>query len=89
MIDYKYMEENKKPLSLLEKMKQKAMGQKSYGGGFVEEEAKVGARACPNCGAGRAKQDGLTYCAYCGFEFLSVKLSDGINIKKDDNSQPI
>jgi uncharacterized Zn finger protein (UPF0148 family) len=41
---------------------------------------------CPNCGAGRAKQDGLTHCAYCGHEFLSVKLTDGIFIKKEDNS---
>lgn len=81
------MEENKKPLSLLEKMKQKAMEQKSYGGEFVEEAAKVNTRSCINCGAGRAKQDGLTHCAYCGFEFLSVKITDGIYIKKEDNSQ--
>lgn len=80
------MGEEKKPLSLLERMKQKALEQKSYGGEFVEESAKVNARVCPNCGAGRAAQDGLTYCAYCGFEFLSVKLTDGINIKKEDNS---
>jgi uncharacterized Zn finger protein (UPF0148 family) len=80
------MGEEKKPLSLLERMKQKALEQKSYGGEFVEESAKVNARACPNCGAGRAVQDGLTHCAYCGFEFLSVKLTDGINIKKQDNS---
>ncbi len=80
------MGEEKKPLSLLERMKQKALEQKSYGGEFVEESAKVNARVCPNCGAGRAVQEGLTYCAYCGFEFLSVKLTDGINIKKEDNS---
>lgn len=80
------MSENKKPLSILEKMKQKAKEQKPYGGDFVEENAKVNTRTCPNCGAGRAKKDGLTHCAYCGFEFLSVKLSDGINLKKEDNS---
>ncbi len=83
------MNENKKTLSLLERMKQKAVEQKSYGGDFVEESAKVNARTCPNCGAGRAEQDGLTHCAYCSFEFLSVKLTDGINIKKEDNSQNI
>ncbi|RZL69699.1 MAG: hypothetical protein EOO93_00815 [Pedobacter sp.] len=81
------MEEKKKTLSILEKMKLKAMEQKPYGGEFLEEDAKVNARTCSNCGAGRAKQDGLTHCAYCGFEFLSVKLSDGINIKKEDNSR--
>lgn len=81
------MEEKKKTLSILEKMKLKAMEQKPYGGEFLEEDAKVSARTCSNCGAGRAKQDGLTHCAYCGFEFLSVKLSDGINIKKEDNSR--
>jgi uncharacterized Zn finger protein (UPF0148 family) len=83
------MSENKKTLSLLERMKQKAVGQKSYGGEYIEEPAKVNARTCPNCGAGRAEQDGLTHCAYCSFEFLSVKLTDGINIKKEDNSQTI
>jgi uncharacterized Zn finger protein (UPF0148 family) len=49
-------------------------------------EAKMNAKDCPNCGAGRAKQDGLTHCAYCGFEFLNVKLTDGVYIKKEDNS---
>ena len=81
------MEENKKPLTLLEKMKQKAMEQKSYGGEFTEEAAKINAKTCPNCGAGRAEQDGITHCAYCSFEFLSVTLSDGIHIKKEDNSK--
>ena len=54
--------EEKKPLSFVEKMKLKAQNQKSYG---IDEnnafkEAKLGAADCPNCGAGRAKQDGLT-----------------------------
>jgi uncharacterized Zn finger protein (UPF0148 family) len=80
------MSAEKKPMSLLEKMKKKALEQKSYGGDFVEESAKVNARVCPNCGAGRAVNDGLTHCAYCGFEFLSVKLTDGIHLKKEDNS---
>ncbi len=80
------MPDEKKPLSLLERMKQKAKEQKNYGGEFTPEEAKVNARTCPNCGAGRAKQDGLTHCAYCGFEFLAVRLTDGIHLKKEDNS---
>ncbi|MDR0800944.1 hypothetical protein [Fluviicola sp.] len=83
------MEENKKTLSLLERMKQKAVEQKSYGGEYVEQSANVNTKTCPNCGAGRAQQDGLTHCAYCGFEFLSVKLTDGIHIKESDNSQNI
>lgn len=80
--------EEKKPLSFVEKMKLKAQSQKTYG---IDEnntfkEAKMDAADCPNCGAGRAKQDGLTHCAYCGHEFLAVKLTDGIFIKKEDNS---
>ena len=47
------MEENKKPLSLIEKMKQRAQQHKHYGGEYIEEAAKVNARTCPNCGAGR------------------------------------
>lgn len=81
------MEENKKPLSLLERMKQKAREQQSYGGKYEEKAPEMKARDCPNCGAGRAQVDGLTHCAFCGFEFMSVKLTDGINIKKDDNSR--
>ena len=80
--------EEKKPLSFVEKMKLKAQSQKTYG---IDEnnafkEAKMDASDCPNCGAGRAEQDGLTHCAYCGHEFLAVKLTDGIFIKKEDNS---
>lgn len=82
------MEQDKRlTLSLIERMKQKAINQKNYGGEYVEEQAKVNVRDCPNCGAGRAKQDGLTHCAYCNFEFLSVVISDGINLKKEDNSK--
>lgn len=82
------MEKDNKPtLSLIERMKQKAINQKNYGGEYVEEQAKINVRDCPNCGAGRAKQDGLTHCAYCDFEFLSVVLTDGINLKKEDNSK--
>lgn len=81
------MEENNKPLSLLQRMKQKATQQKNYGGNFTEEPAKMNSRVCTNCGAGRTEQNGLTHCAYCGFEFLAVSLTDGINISKEDNSK--
>jgi hypothetical protein len=80
------MEEKKPMLSFLEKLKQKAESQKTYGGDCTPIEASMDVKDCPNCGAGRAKHDGLTNCAYCGFEFLSVQLTDGIYLKKDDNS---
>ncbi len=85
--NYKQMDENSKQLSLLERMKQKATQQKNYGGDYANESAKMNSRVCSNCGAGRAEQDGLTQCAYCGFEFLHVKLTNGINITKEDNSR--
>lgn len=81
------MEENKnKTLSLLERMKQRAQTQKVYGGEIEATEAKMDATVCPNCGAGRAKMDGLTKCSYCGFVFIEHELTDGINIRKEDNS---
>ena len=80
------MEKNKnKALSLIEKMKAKTEDQNLYN--YKPTEAKMDVSACPNCGAGRAKDDGLTRCGYCGFKFLSVKLTDGINIKKENNSR--
>ncbi|KAF2517010.1 hypothetical protein [Flavobacterium foetidum] len=78
--------EEKKVNSFLDKLKEKAKSQSHYGGDSEITEAKMQLKDCPNCGAGRAKQDGLTHCAYCGFEFLSVKLTDGVYIKKEDNS---
>ncbi len=81
------MEESKKPLSLIEKIKAKAKKQKSYGGDYLGEEAKINTITCSNCGAGRAKEDGLTKCAYCNFEFLAVKISKGINLSESDNSK--
>jgi len=81
-------ENNAKPLSFAERMKQKALAQKNYGHALERppEDARMDVKDCPNCGAARAQQDGLTHCAYCGFEFLSVRLTDGIHIKKDNNS---
>lgn len=76
--------EKKSTLSYLEKLKQKSQDQKSYGGEAKSEEARMEARDCPNCGAGRAYRDGLTHCAYCGFEFISGQLTDGLHIKKEN-----
>lgn len=79
--------EEKKTHSILGKLKSKAKTQQHYGGKFEDTPAKMSIKDCPNCGAGRAQQDGITHCAYCGFEFLSVKISDGINLRKEDNSR--
>lgn len=78
--------EEKKVNSFLDRLKQKAQNQTNYGGEMEINDAKMNVRDCPNCGAGRAKQDGVTHCAYCGFEFITVKLTDGVYIKKEDNS---
>lgn len=78
--------ENKKVSSFLNKLKENAKKQENYGGTAEIHDAQIHVRDCPSCGAGRAKLDGVTLCAYCGFEFLSVKLSDGVYIKKQDNS---
>lgn len=74
-----------KPTSLVERLKQIALEQKRE-----KMEVKRAASVvlqCPQCGAGRAKQDGLTKCGYCGYEFMAAKLSDGIHIKTEDNSK--
>ncbi|SCY63157.1 hypothetical protein [Flavobacterium anhuiense] len=78
--------EEKKVNSFLNRLKENAQKQTNYGGEMEITEAKINAKDCPNCGAGRAKQDGLTHCAYCGFEFFNIKLTDGVYIKKEDNS---
>lgn len=80
------MTEEKKS-SFIERMKQRAAAQKSYGGTATGAEAKTQEAACPNCGAGRTRQDGLTHCAYCGHAFIHTKLTDGKYIQKEDNSQ--
>lgn len=78
--------EEKKVTSFLDKLKEKAQKQTNYGGETEITDAQMSLKDCPNCGAGRAKQDGVTHCAYCGFEFIQVKLTDGFYIKKEDNS---
>ena len=79
--------EEKKGLSFLEKLKAKAQAQEKYGGEIKAQDANMAANTCANCGAGRAKEDGVTHCAYCGHAFMQVKLTDGLNIKKEDNSR--
>lgn len=78
--------EEKKVTSFLDKLKEKAQKQTNYGGETEITDAQMSLKDCPNCGAGRAKHDGVTHCAYCGFEFIQVKLTDGFYIKKEDNS---
>jgi len=81
------MTAEKKTLSFVEKMKLKAKNQQVYGGKSEDKSATLTIKDCPNCGAARAQQDGITHCAYCGFEFIAVKISDGIHLKKEDNSR--
>lgn len=79
-------DEKKRTLSYVEKLKQQAVSQQNYGGDIPREDARMDARDCPSCGAGRAFRHGLTNCAYCGFSFMDIKLTDGIHIKKNNNS---
>lgn len=79
-------EEKKRTQTYLERLKQMALEQENYGGEVKKEEAKMEVRNCPKCGAGRAFRDGLTACAYCGFTFMDVQLTDGVHIKKEHNS---
>jgi DNA-directed RNA polymerase subunit RPC12/RpoP len=80
------MAENK-TRSFLDNLKKAAAAQKNYGVCREASPPVMDAAACPNCGAGRAKQDGLTRCAYCGHRFLDVELDDGIYLTKEDNSR--
>jgi len=73
-----------KTLSLVERLKKQALEQKREP--TLVEPTKTTILQCPDCGAARAKQDGLTHCAYCGKRFLEVSLTDGINITSQDNS---
>ena len=79
------MSDDKPTSSFLQRLKQRSASETPYGGQSTATAASMQTRDCPNCGAGRAQQDGLTHCAYCGFEFMSVTLTDGIHIKTKDN----
>lgn len=72
--------------SYLDRLKKQAISQENYGAEIKYNEAKVQVYDCPECAAARAPGDGLTVCAYCGYKFMTVKLSDGIHIKKVNNS---
>ncbi|MDO5608981.1 MAG: hypothetical protein Q4G08_11065 [Capnocytophaga sp.] len=76
-------EKPSKSLSFLQKLKEKQADKPTP----QPETASMKATDCPNCGAGRAKQEGLTHCAYCGYEFIAVTLTDGIHLTKNDNSR--
>jgi ribosomal protein S27AE len=79
-------EEKKRIQAYLEQLKNKVETQENYGGEITNEEARMDIRDCPECGAGRAYHKGLTACAYCGFIFMDTKLTDGVNIRKENNS---
>lgn len=79
-------EEKKRIQAYLEQLKNKVETQENYGGEISNEEARMDIRDCPECGAGRAYHKGLTACAYCGFVFMDTKLTDGVNIRKENNS---
>lgn len=81
------MEEQKEMSSFIEKLKQKTGSQQSYGGKADPRAAGMDVTDCPNCGARRARQDGITHCVYCGFEFLAIQLGNGLHLGENDNSQ--
>lgn len=81
------MENEPKKISLVERLKNQTLNQKKYAEDKPSQIAQLDTQECQNCGAGRAKQKGVTNCAYCGFSFIEVKLIDGINIKSTDNSK--
>ncbi|MDR2122471.1 MAG: zinc ribbon domain-containing protein [Flavobacteriaceae bacterium] len=76
-----------KSINFLQNMTDLSLKQKNYAETKEAAEAKTETKLCPNCGAPRAKQDGLTHCAYCGHKFIDTTLTDGIYIKKEDNSK--
>lgn len=79
-------DKQQKTASFIERLKQQAATQQNYGGAVEKTDARMEVRDCPNCGAGRAYRHGLTTCAYCGFSFMHIELTDGIHIKKTHNS---
>lgn len=74
----------KKTLSIVERLKKKALEQKREK--ITTQPLRTTVLQCPDCGAARAKVDGLTRCAYCGRQLMEVELTDGINITSKDNS---
>lgn len=80
-------DQSNNPRSFLDRMKKRAETQRMDHFDTPQVEADMTLSACLNCGAGRAKSDGLTACVYCGYEFLGVELSDGIHLSATDNSR--
>jgi uncharacterized Zn finger protein (UPF0148 family) len=78
-----------KSVNFLQNMTNISLKQKNYAEADEAVEAKTEAELCPNCAAPRAKQDGLTHCAYCGYKFIETVLTDGIYIQKEDNSRHV
>lgn len=76
-------EQDKKPLSLVERMRLKANNQPKYGGELIAKSANVSVTACSNCGAGRAEIEGVKICAYCGFQFLEHDHTAGIYLNRE------
>lgn len=76
---------DKQRISLVERLKKQVLEQKREP--IVLEKSNTTMLQCPDCGAGRAKVDGLTHCAYCGRQLIEIVLNDGINITSKDNSQ--
>lgn len=81
------MDSEKKPIKkFLQHLIQKTANQKHYGGEVEDKKAEIDVKDCPNCGAGRAKNDGVTHCAYCGHEFIRTKITKGLYLDDQDNS---
>lgn len=76
-------EKDKKPLTLVERMKLKTKNQLKYGGELIEKASNVSVTDCPNCGAGRAKLEGVKICSYCGFQFLEHDHTAGIYLNRE------
>jgi len=75
--------------SFLARLTARATTEATVYDGLPSSAPDVGASVttCPGCGAGRAKQDGLTRCAYCGHEFMNQTLTDGIYLSAEDSSR--
>ncbi len=78
------MEKKQSTQSYLSRLKKQVVSDTPYGCISEEYAATLDADVCPSCGASRAKEDGIVCCAYCGYEFLTVKPTDGIYLKKED-----
>jgi rubredoxin len=70
--------------SYLSRLKKKIASAVPYGGVCEKHAMASDAYICPSCGASKAKEDGIVCCAYCGYEFLSIKPTDGLYIKSKD-----